>query len=87
MRIPLFDLDETLVLCTGDIKTSNKKYQHTIDITLPGKNSVRVGINLRPLWKETLDLIKKKYHIVIHTASHQAYADAVLDFMDPEKKY
>ena len=86
-RIALFDLDETLVLCTGDIKTSNKKYQHTIDITLPGKNSVRVGINLRPLWKETLDLIKKKYHIVIHTASHQAYADAVLDFMDPEKKY
>ena len=86
-RIALFDLDETLVHCTGDIKTSNKKYQHTIDITLPGKNSVRVGINLRPLWKETLDLIKKKYHIVIHTASHQAYADAVLDFMDPEKKY
>ena len=86
-RIALFDLDETLVHCTGDIKTSNKKYQHTIDITLPGKNSVRVGINLRPLWKETLDLIKKKYYIVIHTASHQAYADAVLDFMDPEKKY
>ena len=86
-RIALFDLDETLVHCTGDIKTSNKKYQHTIDITLPGKNSVKVGINLRPLWKETLELIKKKYHIVIHTASHQAYADAVLDFMDPEKKY
>ena len=86
-RIALFDLDETLVHCTGDIKTKKSKYQHTIDISLPGKNSVKVGINLRPLWKETLDLIKKKYHIVVHTASHQTYADAVLDFMDPEKKY
>ncbi len=86
-RIALFDLDETLVHCTGDVKTSTEKYQHLIDINLPGKQSVRVGINLRPLWKETLDLVKKKYHIVIHTASHQAYADAVLDFMDPQKKY
>ena len=86
-RIALFDLDETLVHCTGDINSVKMKYQHTVDIALPGKNSVKVGINLRPLWKETLDLIKKKYHIVIHTASHQAYADAVLDFMDPEKKY
>ena len=86
-RIALFDLDETLVHCTGDIKSKKAKYQHTIDISLPGKNSVKVGINLRPLWKETLDLIKKKYHIVVHTASHQTYADAVLDFMDPEKKY
>ena len=86
-RIALFDLDETLVHCTGDIKAGKVKYQHLIDISLPGKNAVKVGINLRPLWKETLDLIKKKYHIVVHTASHQAYADSVLDFMDPEKKY
>ena len=86
-RIALFDLDETLVHCTGDIKSQKTKYQHLIDISLPGKNSVKVGINLRPLWKETLDLIKKKYHIVVHTASHQTYADAVLNFMDPEKKY
>ena len=86
-RIALFDLDETLVHCTGDINTVKVKYQHAIEIALPGKNTVKVGINLRPLWKETLDLVKKKYYIVVHTASHQAYADAVLDFMDPDKKY
>lgn len=48
---------------------------------------VSVGINIRPLWKKTLNLIKKYYNIVVFTASHQAYADAVLDFMDPNKKY
>jgi CTD small phosphatase-like protein 2 len=86
-RIALFDLDETLVHCTGDIKVKKEKYQHVIEIKLPGKQAVQVGINLRPLWKQTLKLIKKYYHIVIYTASHQAYADSVLDFMDPKKKY
>ena len=86
-RIALFDLDETLVHCTGDIKLKKEKYQHAIEIKLPGKQAVQVGINLRPYWKQTLNLIKKHYHIVIYTASHQAYADSVLDFMDPKKKY
>ena len=86
-KIALFDLDETIVHCTGDIKTTKEKYQHVIEVKLPGKQTIQVGINLRPYWKQTLNLIKKKYHIVIYTASHHAYADAVLDFMDPKKKY
>ena len=86
-KIALFDLDETLVHCTGDIKTTKEKYQNVIEIKLPGRQEIKVGINVRPLWKQTLNLIKKNYHIVIYTASHQAYADAVLDFMDPKKKY
>ena len=86
-KIALFDLDETLVHCTGDIKKQNQSYQHAIEIKLPGKQEVQVGINLRPFWKQTLNLIKKNYYIAIYTASHQAYADSVLDFMDPKKKY
>ena len=86
-KIALFDLDETIVHCTGDIKTTKEKYQHVIEVSLPGRLSIQVGINLRPYWKQTLNLIKKNYHIVIYTASHHAYADAVLDFMDPKKKY
>ena len=86
-KIALFDLDETLVHCTGDIKLNKETYQHSIDFTLPGNKEVTMGINIRPFWKKTLNLIKRHYHIVIFTASHQAYADAVLDFMDPNKKY
>ena len=86
-KIALFDLDETLVHCTGDININKESYQHSIDIVLPGNKEVTVGINIRPFWKKTLNLIKKHYHIVVFTASHQAYADAVLDFMDPSKKY
>ena len=86
-KIALFDLDETIVHCTGDIRTTKEKYQNVIEIKLPGKQEIQVGINVRPYWKETFKLIKKYYHIVIYTASHQAYADAVLDFMDPKNKF
>ena len=86
-KIALFDLDETLVHCTGEINLNKEQYQHSIDINLPGNKTVTVGINIRPYWKKTLNLIKRYYHIVVFTASHQAYADAVLDFMDPNKKY
>ena len=86
-KIALFDLDETLVHCTGDPCLSNETYQYSIEISLPGNKETIVGINILPLWKKTLNLIKKYYNIVVFTASHQAYADAVLDFMDPDKKY
>ena len=86
-KIALFDLDETLIHCTGKIDDTKKNYQHKVKIQLPNKQYVFVGINLRPLWNVTLDLIKDKYNIVVFTASHQNYADSVLDFMDPEKKY
>ena len=59
-KIALFDLDETLVHCTGDIKITKEKYQHVIEVNLPGKKIVHVGINIRPYWKQTFNLIKKK---------------------------
>jgi len=86
-KIALFDLDKTLVHCTGDVNLKTEPYQHCINVVLPGNIENKVGINIRPFWKKTMNLIRKYYHIVVFTASHQAYADAVLDFMDPTKKY
>ena len=83
-KIALFDLDETLVHCVKDKKGLNGD---SVNIKLPTNKVVNVGLNIRPHWKEALDLIKKHYHIVIYTASHQSYADAVLDYMDKENKY
>ena len=83
-KIALFDLDETLVHCTKDKKGLNGD---SVNIKLPTNKVVNVGLNIRPHWKEALDLIKKNYHIVVYTASHQSYADAVLDYLDKENKY
>ena len=83
-KIALFDLDETLVHCVKDKKGLNGD---TVNIKLPTNKVVNVGLNIRPHWKEAIDLIKNHYHIVIYTASHQSYADAVLDYLDKENKY
>ena len=83
-KIALFDLDETLVHCTKDQKGLNGD---SVNIKLPTNKIVNVGLNIRPHWKEALDLIKSHYHIVVYTASHQSYADAVLDYLDKENKY
>ena len=89
-KIALFDLDETLAHCVGEIKgdmSNKKKYKHIVNVTLPSKKKTKIGINIRPHWEETMELIKEHYHIIIYTASHQSYADAVLDYMDPKKIY
>ena len=83
-KIALFDLDETLVHCTKDKKGLNGD---VVNIKLPTNKTVPVGLNIRSHWKEALDLIKSHYHIVVYTASHQSYADAVLNYLDKENKY
>ena len=83
-KIALFDLDETLVHCTKDGKGINGD---TVNIKLPTNKIVPVGLNIRSNWKEALDLIKDHYHIVVYTASHQSYADAVLNYLDKDNKY
>ena len=86
-RICVFDLDETIVHCVGSIK--NKKpseYQNVIKVLLPNKIAVDVGLNIRPNWKESLKKISEKYYIVTYTASHNSYADSVLNFLDPENE-
>ena len=92
-KIALFDLDETIVHCIGEINMNNleslsKQSDAKIKVKLPGgKKEVTIGINIRPHWEEALNKIKKRYHIVAFTASHESYADPVLNYLDPNKKY
>jgi CTD small phosphatase-like protein 2 len=92
-KIALFDLDETIVHCIGEINMNNLESltlqsDAKIKVHLPGgKKEVTVGINVRPHWEEALKRIKEKYHIIAFTASHESYADSVLNYLDPEKKY
>jgi CTD small phosphatase-like protein 2 len=53
-------------------------------MTIEGQK-VKVGVNIRPYVMTFLKRMAKKYEIVIFTASHEAYANAILDELDPEK--
>lgn len=45
------------------------------------------GINLRPHLYECLRQANEHYQVVAFTASDQQYADAILDFLDPQKEF
>lgn len=84
--LALIDLDETLVHCTGKATDKNNS-QHIVEVKLPLGKKVRIGINIRPQLKESLDIIKQYYTLVLYTASHQSYTDAVLNLIDPDREY
>jgi Dullard-like phosphatase family protein len=91
-KIALFDLDETLVHCIGEINKNNKddpifSDAHKVKVVLPNKKEVMIGINVRPHLKKLFDTIKEEYNVAIFTASHQSYSDAVLNYLDPEDQY
>ena len=91
-KIALFDLDETIIHCIGEINMNNvesfsRQSDAKIKVLLPGGKQVIVGINIRPHWEEALNIIKDKYHIIAYTASHESYADSVINYLDPENKY
>lgn len=82
-RLAIFDLDETLIHCElNDIESA----QTTIDIMLPIKKTKKVGLNIRPHWKEELLKIATRYYMIIYTASHHSYADSVLNYIDPNRE-
>ena len=83
-KLAIFDLDETLVHCRS--KNINE-CQYQIEVMLPSRKKGKIGVNIRPNWEKALNIIKDKYIIVVFTASHSTYADAVLNFMDPNNNY
>ena len=82
-RLAIFDLDETLIYC--ELNQENEA-QTNLEVVLPNKKTKTIGLNMRPHWKEEMLKTKTKYYIIIYTASHQSYADSVLNTLDPQKE-
>jgi len=45
-----------------------------------------VGINIRKGVKECLEMAAKHFEVVVFTASVKNYADAILDYIDPDNE-
>ena len=82
-KLAIFDLDETIVHCeTRDVK----KADIIIKVILPSKKETEVGINIRPYSIDLIKKLKEFYVIIIYTASDKSYAEAVLNYLDPNKE-
>jgi CTD small phosphatase-like protein 2 len=57
-----------------------------LQISFPSGDVCTAGINLRPHLKECLIEANKHFQVIVFTASHQSYADVILDHIDPEHK-
>lgn len=71
----------------NNVENFSRQSDAKIKVLLPGGKEVTIGINVRPHWEEALNIIKEKYHIIAYTSSYESYADSVLNFLDPDKKY
>lgn len=85
-KLVVFDLDETLVHCIYNDQDIDEA-DVFLDIKMPNGKTANTGFNIRPYWKEMIEEIQKDWEIVVFTASCKNYADAILDYMDPEDKY
>ena len=78
----IFDLDETLVHCVN-----NNTGHVEIEIDFPTGTLTKIAINIRPYAREILSAASKDFEVIIFTASHQCYADKVIDYLDPERQW
>jgi len=74
----LLDLDETLIYrCDLD-----ELPDHIVNV-----GSSKIGFQIRPYLKEFLSNMSKYFEIVLFTASTEDYARAIMDEIDPERKF
>lgn len=80
------DLDETLIHCCNFDK--NATSCHTV-ITYKNSNNntVNARINIRPYVAQFLSGASKYYDIVVFTASEKEYATAIVNYLDPTRRY
>ncbi|KAE8671798.1 putative Haloacid dehalogenase-like hydrolase superfamily protein [Hibiscus syriacus] len=76
----VLDLDETLV--HSSLGPPPPRYDFTVSRVMDGV-MIYFYVFKRPGVDEFLEIISKKYEIVMFTAGHKAYASKVLDVLDP----
>ncbi len=81
------DLDETLIHCCNFDPPEMQNYQSIVNYKSDKGAYITAKINVRPFVTEFLKDVSKYYDVVIYTASEREYAMAVVDFIDPTRKY
>ena len=76
----VFDLDETLVHRCELVSEA----EVVLQVTLPSREVVSVGVNVRPYALNCLQALSQDWEIIVFTASQRCYADAILDYLDPK---
>lgn len=80
----VLDLDETLV--HSNLENTGEKSDFSFPVAFNGEVH-QVNVRMRPHLKTFMEMVSKKYEIVVFTASQQIYADKLIDLLDPKGKW
>ncbi|EEB06848.1 Nem1-Spo7 phosphatase complex catalytic subunit Nem1 [Schizosaccharomyces japonicus yFS275] len=80
----VLDLDETLIhSVTRGSRTSSG---HPVEVHIPGQHPILYFIHKRPHLDKFLAKVSQWYRLVLFTASVQAYADPIVDYLERDHK-
>ena len=79
----IFDIDETMIHCLED-NDSIPDVIIKIPLDETYSDFADAGLNIRPHLVQCLVQVLENYQLIAFTASDQQYADAILDFIDPD---
>ena len=77
------DLDETLI--HSDTLHQFENHDEIIDLEIDGMK-VEFGLLIRPHAKEFLEFAAENYNLILFTAGHKIYAEAIIKKLDPSDK-
>lgn len=81
----ILDLDETLI--HSDLDYQYKSHNEILKFHSDDKEEINLPIILRPGLTEFLNYASENFELVVFTASYQNYADAILNYIERERKY
>lgn len=84
-KLLVLDLDETLI-SSNECPPHNWDNTEIINFQLTNKFNYTIYVKFRPFVFEFLEAVSKYYDIAIFTASEKAYADSIINKLDPERK-
>ena len=84
----ILDLDETLIRSEFSINNNSQSAQNKVEfIDSDTGDLITAGVILRPGVKDFLEAVSAIFEVGVFTAGVKEYADAVIDFLDPENKF
>lgn len=81
----ILDLDETLI--HSDLDSQYRYHDEILKFRSDDDEEVNLPLIVRPGLIEFLDFAVEHFEVVVFTASYQYYADAILDYIEKDKKY
>lgn len=84
-KILFLDLDETLI--HSDLNSKYESSDAIISLKLEDESESSFSILIRPYTNEFLQYTSENFNLVLFTAGIKSYADAIVDYLDPENKY